>query len=465
MGSIEPDSPSVTDERQKQARPLIPNGELILARKSKIKVSDTRTPTIPNEDLIRETIIRHKLLDSDDNEMILDLLLHQEHNLDAVVDAVARKNLCAKRGWSEPTENDRIEFCLKAAGNGETVRKIQFRRCVSENLKKLVAQKEYHTLRRTRLMEQIRKCRGQIMRAQIKAEKAQSFVEDCGDAGATDWSEIDSKPLPRISTGIPSFDAIFGVTPEHVCEETGKNVPEKWGPVVGKVYALAAEQGMGKTRLMVKVLKKMCGPRARTEGDNAQWYGGNQGVYFQAESNKGDFVSTFVRNVWVEGETKVSIAGDTLLEAHERIVREVKPQVVIIDSKDMLYEFKTGSLLENAIKMYRNWAAEVGFVLIIISHVNKEGKLKGRTEFGHAVDAVLCGARSDHDDDLFSLMFTKNRMGKIKKEAWFKHTPTTVEEWDSSLIKTEINPNLAILLDEVDPRNEEDDDNRLVKVN
>jgi hypothetical protein len=34
------------------------------------------------------------------------------------------------------------------------------------------------------------------------------------------------------------------------------------------------------------------------------------------------------------------------------------------------------------------------------------------------------------------------------------------------LIKTEINPNLAILLDAVDPRNkDEDDDNRLVKVN
>lgn len=449
-------------ERLWEYQALNPNGELILSRKSNIEIKDTRTPISSNENLIRSMIIHHKLLDPNDNEMVLALLLHQEHNIDAILDNKERSNLCLKRGWSEPTESDRIEFCINSAGGGETIRNQQWRSCLSGNRSVMIDKKHYHSLRRTRLMEQIRKCRGQILRAQIKAEQSQEFVESCGDAGATSWTEIESSPLPRMSTGINSLDRIFGVTPAHKCEETGKNISEKWGPVIGKVYAFAAEQGMGKTRLMTRLMKLMCGTVAQTTGDNPQWYGGGKGVYFQAESSKSDFVSTFVRDVWVEGETRVDIAGDTLLAAHERIVREVKPQIVVIDSKDMLHEFKTGSLLENAIKMYRNWAAQVGFILIIISHVNKQGDLKGRTEFGHAVDGVLCGARSLHDKDLFSLAFTKNRMGKIGVEAWFKHTATSVEEWDSTSIKTEMNPGLAMILADLDPNN--DNEEKLVKI-
>jgi len=304
------------------------------------------------------------------------------------------------------------------------------------------------------LQEQIRSCRRKMIQAQVRAEIAQDMLDESGESGATSWEDIQEQPLKRVSTGITSLDRICGVTREYVCKETGNTYPETWGPVIGKIYILAAEKGMGKTRLMTKLMATMCSEEGYFP-DTMQPYGGLRGVYFQAESTKVDFISTFVQGVWKKGSTKVSISGDTLLSEHERIVREVSPQVVVIDSKDMLHEFQTAALLESAIASYRRWAAELGFIVFIISHVNKAGELKGNTRFGHAVDAIILGCRSEHDSDVFSLYFDKNRMGRIGQEIYFRHTETTIEEYDSSEIKTKLNPGLALLLDDIDPETDD----------
>ncbi len=426
------------------AKMLGTNGEkeIMPRKKDDRNVSSFGIASQSNEDRIRAAIINNNLHTPSGIRKLFDLVVRHQENIDCVESAYDRAELCKELRFTEPSESDRVHYCRNSGlgSSSNSKRSAEWLRCIDPTHSNLIDQDLYHKLRKTRLMEQIRKCQAQVERDWVKAEHHQEFVEASGDAGATLWDESDNKPIRRYSTGIEALDRICGKS------IVGKKT--EYGLAVGKVYAFAAEAGAGKSRLCVKLARNMCGPISTSW--SGQDVGGLRGVYFQAEMSKADFRSTFLNNVWVPGETDVLLSGDTLLREHERIIFAERPQFIVIDSKDMVNEFVTNSLLVQSVKTYKRWAAEVGAAVIIISHMNGKKEMKGNKNFQHEVDAVILGVRETSDKDVFALSFSKNRMGRVRDKAYFKHTETTVESW-SGQIKTEMDTKMALLLSDIDP--------------
>lgn len=420
-------------------------------RKSpKLRANQFPTAKKRNEDLIRDAIEVFKLTDNDE---VFDLLLNDPQNFESIENDIKRAKAYKKSGLSEPTAEMRAARCIDRRGDGTTKRQRDWSRCVKSG--NLTDQSFYHSLCRVRLSEQIRKVRGQVERSWIQAAAQQEIAEQTGECGAVHHSVVESDPLPRISTGIEALDKICGTTLEHIDKVTGKKVPEQWGFVRGFVYALGAAEGVGKTRLMVSLLKDICSPKAGKSwfGGRLSKIGGLRGLYFQAELARSQFVSVFTDNVW-EGETNVLLSGDTMLSKHFELIDEVEPDIVVIDSKDMLHEFKRHNLFERAILSYKRKAVECGFVLIIISHLNKEGRLKGSNILAYLVDATLYANPSNHNRDVFFISFGKNRAGRTKQDVHFKHGQFGVKYWDKGIIETKLSPEMELLMVDVDPDNE-----------
>lgn len=421
-----------------------------MAKRQSPKLRANQFPTAErrNEDLIRDAIEQFKITN---NSEVFDLITRHVQNFEAIEDDALRSQSYEKAGVNEITDEERVNRCVTSRGDGTTKRQRDWARCINNG--RLTNRGLYHSLCKTRLMEQIRKVRGQVEKAWIHASTQQEIAEQSGECGAIHHSNVDPDPLPRISTGIEELDKICGTTPAHTDEVSGKEIPDQWGFVRGFVYAFGAAEGVGKTRLMVSLLKDICSPKSKKswfDGRQSR-VGGLRGLYFQAELARSQFVSVFTNKVWDE-DTNIMLSGDTMLEKHFSLIDQVEPDIVVIDSKDMLHEFKRANLFERAFMQYKRKAVENGFVLIVISHLNKEGKLKGSNMMAYLADATLYANPMKHDRDLFSVAYGKNRSGRTKVQVHFRHNQTGVEYWEKGVKRTELDPDLEILMDDVEPR-------------
>ena len=233
-------------------------------------------------------------------------------------------------------------------------------------------------------------------------------------------SDITAKPIKRASTGFDELDYIYGYSkfPNMI----------KWGMPQGKISLWSGGSGIGKSRLCIEVAKNI----AKV---SPKW----KVLYFQTESTLEDFAG------WAKDTTNYTnffCSGESRIEEIIKIISEIKPHIVFIDSVNEIDEFENGTkretrrlikgitedniLIKPGLKHVCN---DIGCHLILLGQVNQDGSIKGGTSLPHMVDIAL--ELEPYDENVTSIFTVKvgvkHRHGKRDSIGVFIHTDLGIE--------------------------------------
>lgn len=198
-------------------------------------------------------------------------------------------------------------------------------------------------------------------------------------------SEVSSANVERMSSGLGELDRVLG-----------------GGFVSDEVILISGEPGIGKSTLLMQV----CGNIA-ANGKDVLYVSGEESV---------NQVSMRGRRLLKESELeKVKLLSNGSVDV---IAKNIEKEVdfVVVDSIQTIWDESVKSLpggvaqVRSAASKLIHTAKKLGVVLVIVGHINKDGKIAGPKVLEHLVDCVLQleGHRSGEYRVLRSL---KNRFG------------------------------------------------------
>lgn len=224
-----------------------------------------------------------------------------------------------------------------------------------------------------------------------------SFVEEVVDASAG----ADAQPVPesaapvslsdvslddtaRVQTGLGEFDRVLG-----------------GGIVPGSVVLLGGEPGIGKSTLLLSVTGALASS-------------GQKVLYISGEES---LRQTKLRATRLGlGDSAIGLVSSTQLEVILEVIKQVKPQIVVIDSVQVIESAalhsapgSVGQVRACAYELVRA-AKDLHFALFLVGHVTKEGFLAGPKVLEHLVDTVVY-FEGESTSGFRVLRTTKNRFG------------------------------------------------------
>lgn len=172
------------------------------------------------------------------------------------------------------------------------------------------------------------------------------------------------------------------------------------GIVIGSVVLLAGEPGIGKSTVLLQLAASL----------------GKRVLYISGEESQHQIRMRAERLGAVN--ENLFIAAETNMEQVEIFTRELKPDLLIIDSIQTLQtdelESAPGSVGQvrecttRLVRVAKNPDAPIP--VFLIGHINKEGNLAGPKVLEHIVDAVLVFS-GEHHSNFRILRSVKNRFG------------------------------------------------------
>ena len=206
-------------------------------------------------------------------------------------------------------------------------------------------------------------------------------------------SEVDTGEEERMATGIGELDRVLG-----------------GGIVVGSLVLVGGDPGIGKSTLLLQ----MCYALAQKN---------RKVLYVSGEES--------IRQIRMRADRLQVTDGSTLLLAEtslnrvEETIRQIAPEVVIIDSIQTIYREETeaapgspGQIKEATASLLR-LAKGLGITIFIIGHVTKEGVVAGPRMLEHMVDTVLYFEGESHISYRI-LRAVKNRFGSTNEIGVFE---------------------------------------------
>ena len=232
-----------------------------------------------------------------------------------------------------------------------------------------------------------------------------------GNAGvltkAVPLVEIDQLEVPRIPTGIEEFDRVLG-----------------GGVVPGSVALLGGEPGIGKSTLLMQAAARVV-----AEGRTVLYVSSEespQQIRLRGDRLLGAAVAD-LGNLYLCTETN-------LVRIVEEI-RRVKPDLVLLDSIQMVYRGDLDAPPGSTTQLRRcchdlvQLAKIAGAAVVVVGHVTKEGSLAGPKLLEHVVDAVLA-FEGDREHGHRVLRATKNRFGSTQEIGLFEMGGTGLQQLD-----------------------------------
>ena len=205
-------------------------------------------------------------------------------------------------------------------------------------------------------------------------------------------NEISAKDEPRISMNDSELNRVLG-----------------GGLVPGSIVLLGGEPGIGKSTLTLQTILNM--PERRV-----LYVSGEESAH-QLKMRAERIQNALPTNATSEN---ILILTETSLEAIFEHIRDINPQLVVIDSIQTIateeVESSPGSVSqvrECAAALLR-FAKSSGVPVILIGHINKEGTLAGPKILEHIVDTVI-QFEGDQHYMYRILRSTKNRFGSTSE--------------------------------------------------
>ncbi len=214
-------------------------------------------------------------------------------------------------------------------------------------------------------------------------------------ARVTTLGEVAGEKLHRWSLGIPELDFVFG-----------------GGLVPGSMSLIGGEPGIGKSTLLLQASARLV-------------EGGRRVLYASGEESAEQIRLRADR--LVEDASEVLVLGETHLEAVLAATREVKADLLILDSIQTTFTDalesapgSVGQVRESAALLMR-FAKETGVAVMVVGHVTKGGMLAGPKTLEHIVDTVLY-FEGEPSLNYRLLRATKNRFGSVDELGVFSMT-------------------------------------------
>lgn len=196
--------------------------------------------------------------------------------------------------------------------------------------------------------------------------------------------EVEASEFERVSTDYKELDRVLG-----------------GGLVEGQFVLLGGDPGIGKSTLLLQ----MAGGLAKN---------GLEVLYVSGEESVNQSGMRAQRLGVNSG--KVSMSSESNLEAIREMVKELKPQVLIVDSIQTVFLPDVQSA-PGSVTQVRECAAQLmglakgtGTAIFLIGHVTKEGNIAGPKVLEHMVDTVLA-FEGDMSHQFRLLRALKNRFG------------------------------------------------------
>ena len=217
-------------------------------------------------------------------------------------------------------------------------------------------------------------------------------------------SEVETENEMRIATGIGEFDRILG-----------------GGLVKGSVVLVGGSPGVGKSTLLLQVSNFMA-----SSGLKVLYVSGEESM--KQTKLRAERVGTKSPNLYVVNETSIELIAD--------YVKRLSPQMVVVDSVQVLFRQDVTSS-PGSVSQVRECGASLTFMakkmnvaVFLIGHVTKEGMLAGPRLLEHMVDTVLYFEGEVHTS-FRVLRAIKNRFGSTNEIGVFEMTSKGLAEVDN----------------------------------
>ncbi len=214
-------------------------------------------------------------------------------------------------------------------------------------------------------------------------------------------ASLAAQPELRRPSGVSEFDRVLG-----------------GGLVAGSVVLLGGDPGIGKSTLILQILDRLCQENL-------------VGLYLSGEESEAQLKLRADRLGL--GSPAVLVATETCLENILKLVEEVRPAFLALDSIQTLYTATLpaapGSLAQVRETAFRlaQVAKLTGMATLLIGHVTKEGTLAGPMTLEHLVDTVLY-LEGDRSHAFRLLRTVKNRFGPTQELGVFEMQETGLAE-------------------------------------
>lgn len=214
----------------------------------------------------------------------------------------------------------------------------------------------------------------------------------------------------RLKIGIVEFDRVLG-----------------GGLVPGSLVLIGGDPGIGKSTLLLQVFHCLS-----MQGLKVLYVSGEESVrQIRLRSNR---LNTVSDGLWVVSETS--------MEAIQKIVEEIRPDVLAVDSIQTVFSSELGSSpgsvsqVREATMLLMYLAKTSQIPVFLVGHVTKEGAIAGPKVLEHMVDTVLY-FEGERNHIFRILRAVKNRFGSTNEIGVF-------EMKDSGLMEVE-NPSALFL--------------------
>ncbi len=213
--------------------------------------------------------------------------------------------------------------------------------------------------------------------------------------------DVTAEQNSRITSGIVEFDRVLG-----------------GGLVPGSVTLVGGDPGIGKSTLMLQVVCQLS-----QKGCRVLYVSGEESV--QQTKMRADRLQANDENLFILNQID--------LFAIREEIKSLKPDVVVIDSIQVLYQpdisSSPGSVsqVRECSALLTHLAKSRGISAFIIGHVTKEGMLAGPRVLEHIVDTVLY-FEGERYTSYRILRGSKNRFGSTNEMGVFEMTAQGLQE-------------------------------------
>lgn len=207
-------------------------------------------------------------------------------------------------------------------------------------------------------------------------------------------SEILTNDDERIKTGIEELDRVLG-----------------GGIVQGSLVLVGGDPGIGKSTLLLQVCQTLTKQKNKSV------------LYITGEESLKQIKMRALRIG--EFSDDMLILCETNLDTASEVIKKVKPQVVVIDSIQTMYNENVSSApgsvsqVRESTSMLMQIAKGLGISIFIVGHVTKEGVVAGPRVLEHMVDTVLY-FEGDRHAAYRILRGVKNRFGSTNEIGVFE---------------------------------------------
>ena len=216
----------------------------------------------------------------------------------------------------------------------------------------------------------------------------------------TGASPLQLKDIPedtalRSPTGISELDRVLG-----------------GGIVEGGLMLIGGDPGIGKSTLLLQV----CANLAEA---------GKRVLYVSGEESARQ-IKLRARRLEI-GTPGLWVLAENALDAVETRLREVQPDVAVIDSIQTMYRPEMASApgsvsqIRESTSLLMRICKETGTAMFVVGHVTKDGAIAGPRMLEHMVDVVLYFG-GDRQQDYRLLRAVKNRFGSVNELGVFRMT-------------------------------------------